>query len=119
MIFAYLFLLFLVNAAPMENMPSSSSGQPASASSPDQPPPYSGHALDTFSNPDQCEIAFEAWKDMGGNPNSFPNPPEQCCGKFGIKCDYDGNIVELNWSYRGLNETLSDKLGKLHHLHWL
>ena len=55
-------------------------------------------ALGRVSNAIQCTTAFEAWKEMGGSEDDFPHPPTKCCGKLGIKCDDDGNIVELNWS---------------------
>ena len=79
------------------------------------------------SSSSDCKTAFGAWIEMGGNPEVFP---EQCCGNLGIKCDYQGNIVELEWSKNELRKTLSSKfkrlkgnltlgLGDLPHLQWL
>ena len=70
-------------------------------------------ALETISDPIQCKIAFEAWNELGGDPDDFPNPPEQCCEKLDIQCDADGNILELNWPDQGLDGILSPKLGNL------
>ena len=100
MIFNYLLLLFLVNAAPMGNFLS------APASSPDQPPKR-------LTGGDQCRIVLKAWTTLGGNPNDFPTPTEQCCGQLGIECDNNRNIIGINWSHEILNGTASFELGKL------
>ncbi len=61
----------------------------------------------------QCQIASEAWISMNGENVQFMNALYQCCGKLGIQCDDQGNIVELIWSRKGLKGALSSKLGAL------
>ena len=149
MLFVSLFLLFLVNAAPMRNSESdlgSSSDQPPPDSndhicidipseieSSDQPPPASNEdvidmpsasspddnasndhiCIDIPSEIDQCMIAFKAWKEMGGSEVDFPTSRKECCEKLGIKCDNEGNILELKWYSEGLYGNVTLKLGKV------
>ena len=64
-------------------------------------------------DPDQLKIASEAWIEMGGDPNALPCMLHK---RFGIRCDKDGNIIELDYKTRALNGNLSSKLGELHQL---
>ena len=72
------------------------------------------YALDIFSI--QIHIVSQAWIEMGGTEDAFALNFES---NLGIKCDDQGNIIELNWCRKRLEGTLSSSLGNLPRLETL
>ena len=66
--------------------------------------------------PSDCDIAFEAWKDMRGNPKEFP---KKCCSSILFVCDVKERILGIFWRSMGLSGNLSIALGNLTQLRGL
>jgi hypothetical protein len=60
-----------------------------------------------------CQIALNAWNEMGGNFPYAPTPVN-CCGNSGITCSY-GSITGLIWSVSSFsqNQFISSSISSL------
>lgn len=67
----------------------------------------------TLAQTRDCQIALDAWNEMGGNPSYSPSA-SNCCGDTGISCS-SNRIVSISWSgpYFSNKQMISSKLANL------
>ena len=59
-----------------------------------------------------CDWVKIIYGKMGGH---FSMIPQDCCRMLGVAC-HDGHVIEINWSNKSLNGTISPDVGNLGNL---
>ena len=59
-----------------------------------------------------CDWVRIIYQKMGGHVSLIP---QDCCRMNGVAC-FDGHVVGITWSYRGLNGNIPPEIGNLLYL---